>query len=335
MRILLVCNYRAGVGGISGQVELLQQHLREEGHAADIYSTKGSVWKRLGMPGRLRKTAKGYDLVHVHCCSSWGFLPAVLGIGAAKRDGKRVVLTWHGGGAGRFFGKHTMLVRHWLRRTDINIVLSGFTGSIFDLYGIPYTVIPNIIEIDDRHYHERKGINPRFICTRAHVELYNIPCILRAFQKVQASLPEASLTLVGDGSQHEALVRQAEEMQLRNVTFTGRVPNEEIYTHLDGADVLLSAPRVDNMPVSLLEAMAAGLLIISSNVGGVPYMVEDGRTGLLFADDNSDQLAEQMLYAVSHPQRSLTIIKQAYGSLAAYRWENIKDKLYTAYGLHA
>ena len=339
MKVLLICNYKPGVGGISGQVEILQRKLRFEGHTADIFSTKASVLKRLLLPLQLRSAAKYYDVLHIHCCSGWGFLPAIVGVTVGQRLKKRVVLTYHGGGGERFFDKHSCLVRHFLMRTDANIVLSGFLAKVFDKHQLPYTIIPNIIELDESHYRERNEIKPHFICVRAHEPLYNIPCILRAFQKVQAELPEATLTLVGNGSEHEA-----QEMGLKNVSFTGRVDNKEIYRCLDKADVMLSAPKIDNMPVSLLEAMNAGLLVISSDVGGVPYMVKDYDldndnddgygTGLLFESDNDVELAEKMLWAVGNKTMTKTITMAAHKAVQQYRWGNIKDKLYTAYNQH-
>ena len=128
MRVLLICNYKKGVGGISGQVEILQRMLRQDGHTAEIFSTKDSILRRLGLFRRLRKAAHGYDVLHIHCCSEWGFLPAVVGVTVGKQLGKRVVLTYHGGGGEKFFAKHTRLVKHYLNRTDANIVLSGFLG---------------------------------------------------------------------------------------------------------------------------------------------------------------------------------------------------------------
>ena len=335
MRVLLICNYKPGVGGISGQVELLQKHLREEGHIADIFSTMGSFLWRLGLFCRLRKVAKEYDVLHIHCCSGWGFLPAVVGVTMGKSLGKRVVLTYHGGGGEKFFDKHTKLVHHYLTRTDVNIVLSGFLASVFDKHHLPYTIIPNIIELDEKQYRERTEIKPHFICTRAHEPLYNIPCILRAFKKVQIELHESKLTLVGNGSQHEALMAMVNDMGLKNVTFTGRVDNSEIYRYLDQADIMLSAPTVDNMPVSILEGMNAGLLVISSNVGGVPYMVKDGKTGYLFPSGDSDALAELMIKAVRQPLESIETIHNAHEAVNAYRWENIKDKIYQIYGFSA
>lgn len=335
MNVLLICNYKPGVGGISGQVEILQRKLRSGGHTADIFSTKASVLQRLLIPFRLFSVAKHYDVLHIHCCSGWGFLPAAVGVTVGRRQKKRMVLTYHGGGGEHFFDKHSHLVRHYLTRTDVNIVLSGFLAKVFDKHNLPYTIIPNIIELDGSHYRERKEIKPHFICIRSHEELYNIPCILRAFQQVLAQLPESTLTLVGNGSQHNALAEMVKELVLTNVTFTGRVDNKEIYHHLNEADILLSSPTIDNMPVSLLEAMNAGLLVISSRVGGVPYMVEDGKTGYLFPSDDSDALAELMIKAVQQPSESKTIIHNAHCAVDAYRWENIKDKLYQVYGISA
>lgn len=333
MKVLLICNYKPGGGGISGQVEILQRKLRSEGHTADIFSTKASVLKRLLLPLQLRSAAKHYDVLHIHCCSGWGFLPAVVGVTVGRRLKKRVVLTYHGGGGEHFFDKHTRLVKHYLTRTDTNIVLSGFLAKVFDKHHLPYTVIPNIIELDESHYRERKEIKPHFICIRAHEPLYNIPCILRAFQKVLTELPEANLTLVGNGSQHEALMAMVKEMGLKNVIFTGKVDNSEIYKYLDQSDIFLSAPTVDNMPVSVLEAMNAGLLVISSKVGGVPYMIEDNKTGYLFPSDDSDALASLMIQTVRVPsERTTAIICNAHHAVNIYRWENIKDKLYHTYG---
>ena len=335
MRILFVCNYKPGVGGISGQVELLQQKLRIEGHVADIFSTKASVWKRMWMLTKFHSKVKTYDVLHIHCCSGWGFLPAVMGVTIGKRLGKRVVLTYHGGGGEAFFAKHTVLVKRFLSRTDANIVLSGFLAKVFELHQLPYIIIPNIIELEKSAFRLREVINPNYICVRSHEPLYDIPCILRAFQKIQWVVPEASLTLVGSGSQHEQLKRQVQEMGLTSVTFMGRVENKDIYRYLDGADVFVSAPKVDNMPVSVIEAMNAGLLVISSRVGGVPYMVEHGRTGLLFESENDEELTEKMLWAVQHQDEAKNMIAMAHQSVKQYQWDNVKNQLYSVYGLSA
>ena len=335
MKILLICNYKPGVGGISGQVELLQKHLQEEGHVADIFSTKVSFIRRLMLLMRLHRVAKQYDILHIHCCSDWGFLPAVVGVTIGRWLKKRIILAYHGGGGEMFFNKHPRLIRQYLTRTDTNIVLSGFLASAFEKHGLPYVVIPNIVELGNVIYHKRSAFAPNFICTRAHEELYNIPCILRAFAKVQSVIPEATLNLVGGGTLHEKLKQQAAQMGLNNVTFIGRVDNSQIFQYLDKADILLSSPKIDNMPVSLLEAMASGLLVISSNVGGVPYMIKDNSTGLLFETDNDKELADKIIWALNNQAVAQAIAEQGHMVSGSYRWESIKSKIYSVYGISA
>ena len=154
-------------------------------------------------------------------------------------------------------------------------------------------------------------------------------------ERGRSQISEVTLTLVGDGSEHEALMQMVNDMGLKNVTFTGRVDNNEIYKYLDQADIMLSAPFVDNMPVSILEGMNAGLLVISSCVGGVPYMIKNGNNGLLFDSDDSDKLAELMLWAIENQTLSKAMILKAKKDVNQYRWEGIKEQLYTVYGIHS
>jgi glycosyltransferase involved in cell wall biosynthesis len=85
------------------------------------------------------------------------------------------------------------------------------------------------------------------------------------------------------------------------------------------------------MPVSLLEAMNAGLLVISSRVGGVPYMIEDGKTGLLFESDVADDMAAKMIWALEHTEEANNMILAAQKEVQKYSWENVKLLLMKVY----
>lgn len=328
-RILFISNFKPGTGGISGQVEILQEKLKGEGYVADIFNTKGGFLYRLGLIPRLMRRGRQYDVFHIHCCSGWGFLPAVVGVLVGRCLKKRVVLTYHGGGAEPFFDKHQKLVRYFLLRTDANIVLSGFLGRVFDEHRIPYTIIPNIIELDGSRFRKRESLKPHYICIRTLDPLYNHQCIIKAFEIVKKRIPEATLTIVGTGTIKQEIENMVNEKGLEDVTFTGRVDNSEIYRYLDQADIMLSAPHIDNMPVSILEGFNAGLLVISSNVGGVPYMIEEGVNGILFEDDNHEELAEKMIWAVD--SQPFIMIYYAKKECEDYTWVNIKDILLLLY----
>lgn len=331
MKILLVANYEEGVGGISVQVKLLWDLLRDDGYTCDILSTKGSIVKRIKAIFQLLSKGKRYDVFHIHACSDRGFLPAVLGVTIGRILKKRIVLTFHGGGAEGFFRRNPKLVKRYLTRTSANIVLSGFIGRVFDQYGIPYTVIPNVLESGVSAFRARTEIKPWFISIRSLTETYNIKCTLKAFAAVQDKYPDATLALLGDGPLRSELEQFATDHKLHNVTFVGQIPNTEIYRYLDGADIMVSSSRFDNMPVSVLEGFKAGLLVIASNVGGVPYMIEDGQNGYLFESDDDRQMADKMIAAVEHPESTLKMIDNAHCCLDNYKWENCREKLLALY----
>ena len=116
--------------------------------------------------------------------------------------------------------------------------------------------------------------------------------------------------------------------------FVGQVPNEQIYDFLQKNDILLSAPKVDNMPVSIMEAMNAGLLAISSRVGGVPFIIEHRKSGLLFdgsKDEGVKGLTNEILWALEHQKDSLLMIEKAHQDVQKYSWENVRKQILPLY----
>ena len=340
-KILFISNYRKGVGGISAQIDLLCEKLRNEGADVSIFSTKGNPIKRIGLFFKLLFVARKYDVLHIHGCSERGMLPVVYGVIAGKIWRKRIIVTYHGGDADKYFAKRGDFARRWLTRADKVIVLSGFLKKVFDEYQIPCVVIPNIVTLREDIYLPKKSIAPKFISVRHLTELYRIDLIIKAFEQVQKHYPEATLDILGQGDCREKLEQSVKSKEERgklkegSVRFIGQVPNEKIYDYLRANYIMLSAPRIDNMPVSLLEAMNAGVLVISSNVGGVPYMISHKKNGLLFdaelENEGVRELAKQMEWALEHQEESVKMIEAAKEDVKKYSWEQIKEKLLPLY----
>lgn len=344
--ILIIANYKGAVGGISGQVELLHELLNSESDSvgigdckfhSDIFSTQGNVAKRAIKFLKLISIVIHYDVLHIHGCSGRGMLPIVYGVIAGKIWRKRIIVTYHGGGADDYFSKHGAFARRWLRRADKVIVLNGYLEKVFAQYDIPCVVIPNIITLSEAYEHSAYQWNaPRFISVRHLRDLYNIPCILRAFEKVQEKVPEVCLTILGSGPLLGELKRFVQEHKLKHVTFVGQVANNEMPKYLAENDIMLSAPKIDNMPVSVLEAMNAEVLVISSNVGGVPHMIENQKTGLLFdlkelKSEGVNELAKTMMWAVEHQKESMVMIERAHEEVKKYSWEKVRERLLPLY----
>jgi glycosyltransferase involved in cell wall biosynthesis len=332
-KILLVANYRPDTGGISVQVKLLYEHLRSEGYSVGIYSLSGSALKRLVSYFLLIFRILQYDIIHVHACSYRGFMPAVAAVPLSRLFGKKVVLTFHGGDGERYFDKHPKPCRFVFRRTSANIVLSGFLGVVFDKKGYSYVIIPNIVDFDESLYKHRDSISPKYLSLRSLKPEYNIQCIIKAFQIVKQSCPDASLDILGDGPDRRKLEEFVSANSIAGVNFHGNVPNTEVYEWLHNSDVFVSSPLVDNQPMSVMEAFCCGTLVISSNVGGIPYMIEEGVNGYLFESDNVQQLADKMILSVKDQDAAKRIIAKARESLSVHSWEYIKPLLLKTYGI--
>ncbi len=331
-KVLIICNYKKGVGGISGQVELLEKYLnREDDYKAEVFSLNKNVCVKVIWFFTLLQRVRKFDILHIHACSHWGFLPAIYGVIVGKVIKKRIVITYHGGGAEKFFEKNIGMVRYFLNKADVVITLSGFLKSIFDKYSISNVVIPNILEFQEHDFPQRKDISPNFISIRSLREIYNIKCIIKAFEIVKKQFLQATLTILGDGVCRKELEAYVRDNNIQDINFIGAVPNNEVYNYMDKADVFLSAPLIDNMPVSVLEAYNAGLLVVSSNVGGVPYILEDNVTGYLFESDNEKELAEKMMLGVNNQEQSLYIIKSAKKEVEKYSWKSVREKILGCY----
>ena len=155
--------------------------------------------------------------------------------------------------------------------------------------------------------------------------------LIRAMKKIIDIMPKCKLILVGDGNQHSALIAEVERLGLQNVVeFTGEVLNVQDY--LAKADVYVSSSHREGLPLSILEAMAAGLPVISTEVGGIPDIIDNN--GILIEDDSQSQLEEAMILLGSNTEkrkifskRSLEIVKAYDVKKCAMDYEDIYQSL--------
>lgn len=272
------------------------------------------------------------DIVHAFSASYSSFLlaplPAVI---VARLLRKPIILNYHSGEAPDHLRRSAIarqVMRSWV---DVNVVPSPFLRDVLGSFGIHSRVVANTIDLGQFVYRRREPLRPRILSTRNFEPLYNVGCVLRAFAHIQARHPDATLTLVGDGSQNERLRVQASKLSLQHVTFVGRVAPSEIQRYYADADIYLQAPSIDNMPLSVLEAFASGMPVVSTRVGGVPAILRDGIDGLLAPDDDDQALATQVLRLLDEPEYGQQLAAAAHGSLSAYEWPVVREGWLRAY----
>lgn len=332
MEILLIGNIPQHAGGIAVQMKLLREKLEQEGIRVAMINTKRNALIRLSfLPALLILKGLRKNVFHVHGCSHAGFFPIVLAVLIGKLLHKKVIVTYHGGNAKGFLEKQGKFAAFILKRATKVIVLSGFLKNVFDKYGVQTEVIPNILDINNFHYVERKVISPNLITTRALARIYDIATAIEALSIVQKRYPQASLYIVGTGPEEETLKRIVTDRGIKNVFFTGYVANQAIYHYLSKADIWCNPTTRDNMPMSMLEAINAGLVVVSTNVGGIPYMVEHEKSAWLVNKGDSIGMADGIFKMLDNPQLAKGFISNARATLYNYDWTHIRGRLFAIY----
>jgi glycosyltransferase involved in cell wall biosynthesis len=283
----------------------------------------------------LLRRLRDQDVVHVFSASYWSFIlaptPAVL---VARMYGKRVVLNYRSGEALDHLSRWPRTSLPVLRSVDLIVVPSGYLVDVFSKFGLTATPIFNFVEVERIPYRRRARPRPVFLANRNFAPHYNVACVLRAFALIQSRVPEARLIVAGDGPQRDRLHALAKELGLANTTFLGQVPPQRMSALYDEADVYLNAPNVDNMPNSVVEAFAAGLPVVTSRAGGIPYIVRDESNGLLTDCDDAQGLATAALRLLAEPELAARLADRARADvLSNYTWAAVHDQWRSAYGL--
>ena len=279
---------------------------------------------------RVRK----FDVVHAFSPSYWAFLlgpvPAML---VARLFGRAALLNYHSGEAEDHLANWRSAIP-LSRLADRIVVPSGYLREVFARFGLETIAIHNFIDADAFPYRERSTVRPVFLSNRNFEVHYNVSCSIRAFALVQERIPEATLTVAGYGRERGKLEALVRSLNLRNVTFTGRVPPDEMARLLNDADILLNSPDIDNMPLSLIEAQAAGVPVVSTSTGGIPWIVKDGDTGLLVPPGDHDALARASLRLLEEPGLALRLTRAARAAcLERYTWPAVRDEQAAGIGL--
>lgn len=268
-----------------------------------------------------------YDVIHIFSASYFSFLlaptPAIL---VAKLYGKKTLLNYRSGEAEDHLHRWRRTVLPTLRLCDRIVVPSGYLVDVFARFGLRAQAIFNFVDASRFRFRERLPLRPVFLSNRNLEPLYNVGCILRAFAKIQQRFPEARLTIAGDGSQRGELETLARTLGVENVRFIGRVAPERMPELYDAADVYLNAPNIDNMPGSIIEAFAAGTPVVTTDAGGIPYIVTDGETGLMVSRDDAEAMARKAIRLLEDDTLAARLAARARGECERYTWEPVRDK---------
>lgn len=349
LRVLIVAPSCDILGGQSVQAARLISRLRAEPSLEVAFLP---INPRL--PGRLRKLqsikyvrtlvtsilyvatlltwVREYDLIHVFSASYFSFVlaptPAIL---IGKLYGKKILLNYHSGEAEDHLERWRRSAVGTIRMVDDVAVPSEYLVRVFARFNLQAKPIYNLIETEEFRFRERKPLRPVFLSNRNLERHYGVDRVLRAFALIQRSISGASLVVAGDGAERASLEQLARELKLQNTEFIGRVGHDRITELYDQADIFVNGSEIDNQPLSLLEAFACGLPVVTTDAGGIVDMVTHEQNGLVVRCGDYQQLAAEALRLLADKELAAKLVHQARKECGKYSWDTVREQWLTLY----
>jgi phenylacetate-CoA ligase len=323
LEIAVVAPFAPHNSGIMYQAEVLTQCFRQDGASV---LTVTHVQNRV-----LRPFATIFELVwqrsryHVVCCQAFSYknwINAALAVAAARVLGKRIILVYRGGAFAEFVDRYGWAVLPTLRRVDQLVTPSDYLGGEFRRRSLSAIVIPNVIEVAEWPHRRRLELPPRLLWVRHLRSGYNPLMALEVLHKIQRYYPDATLRMAGDGDMERQLRTAIAERELQGVTLLGHISGRQLAREYDEAAIFINTTNYDNQPRSVLEAMACGLPVVSTNVGGIPYMLEPGRHAILVPPNDANSMTTAILELLQNPPGALVMADAARAHVETFSWKS-------------
>ena len=271
------------------------------------------------------------DVAHIFSASYSSFVVAVFPAWLiATMRGKKTLINYHSGEARDHLGG-SWFARAVLKRAGGVVTPSAYLVDVFREFGLQAGPVANIADLSQFAYRLREPLHPHLVCTRGFHPYYCVDVVVKAFAQVKREFPEAQLDLVGGGPLEDDTRQLVSKLKIEGVNFCGIASREKIAQYYHRADIFINASRLDNMPVSVLEAFASGTPVISTAPEGMRYLVEHGRTGLLSEPGHPDALAQNAIRVLRDPQLARRLSLNAVEEVKRYDWTKVRSQWLDAY----
>ena len=272
----------------------------------------------------LFRMLRNVDIVHIFSSGTTSYvistLPPLL---IAKFYGKKTILHYHTGEAETHLKNWRKSVQT-MRYFDRIIVPSQFLVEVFARFSLQTNAISNFVETEKFRFQKRESLRPIFLSNRNFEPHYQVADVLRAFSLIQKKICNAHLMLIGSGHQEADLKKLAAELQLKNVEFVGRVEPNMMPEYYNKSDIYLNSSIVDNMPLSIIEAFCCGLPVVTTNAGGIPYIVEHERNGLVVNVNDYSALADAATRLLENNELAQKLIAEAHHDGVKCSWSQVR-----------
>lgn len=326
--ILYIGNNLTKRSKYNSTMNTLSMLLSSEGYKVKKASNKkNKVFRLLDMLIAVSRNYRKADYILIDTFSTQNFYYAVIVSQLSRILKKKYIPILHGGNLPERIHKSKFLSNLIFNNSYLNIAPSMYLKTHFDGKGYKTKYIPNTIEINEYPFKERKIITPNILWVRAFDKTYNPQLAIEVLNILKTKFPEIKLCMVGPvkDDSFEACKKLVSKYSLEtSITFTGVLKKEEWHKLSVGFDVFINTTNIDNTPVSVIEAMALGIPIVSTNVGGIPFLIENQKEGILVPKNNAKAMSNAIINLLEEKNPNMT--KNARNKVENFDWNEVKEK---------
>lgn len=311
----------------ASQSQLLAKLFVSEGYDVTSASSKLSWLARLAdIVSVLILGHRSFDAVVLDLYSNFYFFAADISSLLCKLFRIPIIMVLHGGELPEFVHRFPRWTKRVLDRSDALTAPSPFLARDIGELGYEIRVIPNIVDLSLYPFRKRSEVRPKLIWMRSFHPIYNPEMAVRVLAKLLESEPDATLTMAGSDKGLENYVKLAARRigVADSVRFVGFLDAESKLKELSAADIYINTNRKDNMPVSVVEAQAMGLPVVATDVGGLPYLIENGTNGFLVPSEDADQMVEKIKTLLDDPHMAENLSRGGRASAERASWASVK-----------
>lgn len=327
--LLYIGNKLSGSENTLTSIETLGFLLEKEGYTLYYASSKKNKLLRLSeMLVKTFQYRNKVDYVLIDTYSTLNFWYAFLVSQWCRILKIKYIPKLHGGNLPNRLKKNPVLCQLIFKYAYKNIAPSDYLLEAFKNRGYAELVyIPNTIEIANYPFKLRSNSFPKLLWVRSLSSIYNPQMALKVTYELKKHYPNVDLCMVGPDKDN--LLPKLEDLTKHldvNVIFTGKLSKKEWIKLSENYTIFINTTHFDNTPVSVIEAMALGLPVVSTNVGGIPYLLNNNQTALLVDDDDVFGMVTAIKQIVEDEKLNNNIVKNALELVQQFDWKLVKRR---------
>jgi glycosyltransferase involved in cell wall biosynthesis len=325
MKILYIGNKLSKHGFNPSTVETLSLKLSKYYCIKTISDRKSKIFRLCEIIYNLIMHGYKYDFVLIDTYSTQSFYYVYVSTILCRVYNIKYIPILHGGNLEHRLNNNPIMSKNIFYHSHKNVSPSLFLKTIFEKFGYKTLYIPNYIDLANYEFLKRGAkLKPKILWVRAFDEIYNPEMAIYIFNEIKKIYFNAKLCMVGpdkDGS----LIRCkniARKLKIKeHIEFKGQMSKNSWIDLSRQYSIFINTTNYDNMPVSILEIMALGLPIVSTNVGGIPYLLKHNVDALLVEKNDVMGMVDCIKILLNDKKLSSALSLNGRKKVQQYSWK--------------